>query len=263
MPQTEQDLRDLLADRSAAVPTVPGRLAEVRRRVRRRHRLELVVAVLAVGLVGLIGMSIMRLGSAGAPSLQPASPIPTTTPLPSTAFDRPTPLPYPAGQRVQPWTRTVDGLRITTSGPVTVFGTGVYPFTVEVVLTNIASTTWEGTVGVGLYGQKADGYFKGQFLYPADTSYPYPCCEASGRWFTQNTSDGFWIQGIADPTRRVIRPGQAVTILIGINKPAFGYPQEAIRGWVPVLNPRDPDAPSPAADARYPRPTDYPTVGWD
>ncbi len=259
MSPTEQDLRDLLADRSAVAPTSPDRLTAVQRRVRRRSRRQL--AMVTVGLVAVAGLSIVRHGSVAGPSQQPASPPATSTPLPSGAT-RLGPFRYPYEERDQIHTATVDGLHITTDGPHRIAGTGSYPFTVNVTLTNTTTTAWRGTVGVGLYGSTADSYFgRDPFLYAADY-YHLGCCESATNWFAFNMTPAFRIQGIADPSQHVIRPGQTVTIQIAMVKPAYGIPHVAVRGWVPVLDPLDPSAPNSSAPSRYPNPTIYPTVDW-
>ena len=262
MSPMEQDLRDLLADRSAAAPAAPDRLAQVQRRVRRRRRRELAMAVVTVGVTAVAGLSIALHGSVAGPSQQPASPPPTSTPLPSGATSS-GPVPYPYGQRDQTHTATVDGLHITTDGPHRIAGTGRYPFTVIVTLTNTTSKSWRGTVGVGLYGPATDNYFgTGDFLYAA-AYYHLGCCASSTDWFAINMPTAFRIQGIADPTQHVIRPGQTLTIQIAMVKPAYGIPHAPVRGWIPVLSPLDPGTSNPSAQARYPDPTGYPTVGWD
>ena len=263
MLPTEQDLRDLLAERSAAAPDAPDRLTQVHRRVRSRSRRELAIAVLTVGVIVVAGGSIMRHATVSGSSQQPVAPPSTTTPLPSSASNGGLPpLPYPYAERGQTHTAIVDGLRITTDGPHQVAGTGRYPFTVLVTLTNTSRSTWHGSVGVGLYGSTGDNYFgQGQFLYAAD-SYTYGCCSSSKYWFTRTMTTAFSIQGIADPTQRVISPGQTITFQIAIVKPAYGIPHAAIRGWIPVLDPMDLSASSPSAKSRYPNPNGYPTVDW-
>jgi hypothetical protein len=87
MSSTEQDLRDLLADRSASVPAEPERLAQVQRRVHRRRRRELAMALTAVVLtVAGVAFALDR------PTAEPTQPQPT--PSPSARLTEPIPFDY-------------------------------------------------------------------------------------------------------------------------------------------------------------------------
>jgi hypothetical protein len=76
MSSTEQDLRDLLADRSAATPSAPDRLAQVRRRVRRRHVWVAVAAATAILVIAAAGITL----GVKPPKATPATPQPKPSP---------------------------------------------------------------------------------------------------------------------------------------------------------------------------------------
>jgi hypothetical protein len=88
MSSTEQDLRDLLADRSASAPAAPERLAQVQRRVHGRRRRELAMALAAVVLIVVAGVAF----AVNRPTAQPTQPQPT--PSQSARLTEPIPFDY-------------------------------------------------------------------------------------------------------------------------------------------------------------------------
>jgi hypothetical protein len=203
----------------------------------------------------------------GGVAWQPVLAPPRPTPVVDQPFtSRPV---YPADQRALTRTTTLDGLRITTSGPLQVLGGGgplgpgggdgtCLAFTVQVRLTNTTATTWAGTVGVGLYGARTDPTFGTEMLYALHAG----CGEARPYWFEHGASPGHWIQGIIDPNRHRLRPGRSITLVIGMVKAGLTVPQVWVRGWIPVIDPIDPRTPVTNTQAAYPDPTGYPTVDW-
>jgi hypothetical protein len=75
MSLTEQDLRHLLADRSAAAPSAPDRLAQVQRRVRRRHVWVAMASAAAALVVAGIAFAVNRPTQVGSTNTPP----PTST----------------------------------------------------------------------------------------------------------------------------------------------------------------------------------------
>jgi hypothetical protein len=132
MTISEQDLRELLRERSDVVPSSPDRVDAVKQRVRRQRRFEAVAvgAGLMAALVAVAAVVIPRVGDVS-----------------------PTPVP-PATQTAAPGPQvtgsaTYDGIRMDTSGPATVHGST--PFTVTVTVTNTTTLEWRGAIDVGVH----------------------------------------------------------------------------------------------------------------
>jgi hypothetical protein len=270
----EQRLRDelrILAGDARVVDVWPAVQRGVRARYRRRVT-SVVATLVVVGALGVAGLPLVHRARISTPPPGPAAPAPspsstpTSTPTPTKHVDQPFGFTYPVNQRGLTWTTTLDGLRITTSGPADVVGGTPHgpggddgaclPFTVQLIVTNTTATTWAGTVGVGLAGARADPRFGREMLYGVHAG----CADPSQYWFEHGASPAHWIQGIADPTRHQIRPGRTIILVIYMAKGVGGSPQVPIQGWIPVLNPIDPRTSATNAQAHYPNPFNYPTV---
>ena len=105
MTISEQDLRELLRERSDVVPSSPDRADAVKQRVRRQRRLE--AAAVSAGLMA----AIVAVAAVAIPRVGDTSPTPVP---PATSTATPTPGPQVTG------TATYDGIRMDTSGPATV-----------------------------------------------------------------------------------------------------------------------------------------------
>jgi hypothetical protein len=138
MTISEQDLRELLRERSDAVPASPDRADAVKQRVRRQRRLE--AAAVSAGLMAVV----VAVAAVAIPRVVGTSPTPVP-PATSTATPAPTETPGPQVTG----SATYDGIRMDTSGPATVHGTT--PFTVTVTVTNTTSQRWRGSVDVGVH----------------------------------------------------------------------------------------------------------------
>ena len=134
MTISEQDLRELLRERSDVVPSSPDRADAVKQRVRRQRRLE--AAAVSAGLMA----AIVAVAAVAIPRVGDTSPTPVP---PATSTATPTPGPQVTG------TATYDGIRMDTSGPATVHGTT--PFIVSVTVTNTTSQEWRGSVDLGVH----------------------------------------------------------------------------------------------------------------
>jgi hypothetical protein len=259
MSLTEQDLRDLLVHRTAEPPTAPGRAAAVERRVRRRRRRDATVVVCSLLLLVGAAIPVVRHVTGAA---HPVAPLQSPSAPPSSAASEPTPLLTEPPLMMQTHVASAAGLRIATTGPQVVPGTGRFPFTVTVTLTNTTSVTWHGTVGVALTGAVVNyfGQPHGHFLFSTDSG-PASVLGAHSSpgqadlvWFSMGTT-AQRIEGLADPIPQVIGPGKTVTVFIGIVKPAYGFPDTDIRGWLPVLDPA-----TPGVQPHYPNPASYPLI---
>ena len=254
MSLTEQDLRDLLAERAAGAPAAPGRAAAVERRGRRARRRDALLALGAVVVVAAAALPIARHLTAD-PTQQPmVTPTPTPT-VTHTASPK-------TSRSLVPFTHSDDvaGIRINSTGPSVIPGAGSTPFTVVLTLTNASASTWHGTVGVGLSGALVN-YFGDpsgtQLLYPADAhSAIFSPSSTDLAWFSLGTP-ALRIEGLSDPAPRVIAPGQTVTVTIRMIKQAYGFPHTEIRGWLPVLN-----AGQPGVQPLYPAPGTYPVISF-
>jgi hypothetical protein len=132
MTISEQDLRELLRERSEVVPSSSDRVDAVKQRVRRQRRFE--AAAVGAGLVA----AVVAVAAVVIPRVGDVSP----TPVPP-ATQSATPGPQVTGSA------TYDGIRMDTSGPATVHGTT--PFTVTVTVTNTTTQEWRGAVDVGVH----------------------------------------------------------------------------------------------------------------
>ena len=130
MTISEQDLRELLRDRSDVVPASADHAAAVKQRVRRQRRVE-AVAVSAGLLAAIVAVTAVALPRVGDTSPAPVPPATETT-----------------GPQVT-GSATYDGIRMDTSGPATVHSTT--PFTVTVTVTNTTAQQWHGAVDVGVH----------------------------------------------------------------------------------------------------------------
>jgi len=210
MTISEQDLRELLRERSDVVPSSPDRVDAVKQRVRRQRRIE--AAAVGAGLMA----ALVAVAAVVAPRLGDASP----TPVPP-ATQSATPGPQVTGSA------TYDGIRMDTSGPATVHGTT--PFTVTVTVTNTTPQEWRGAVDVGVHRpgprpNAADNLFITSPAAPTD------------HVDIAQLPDGLTeLDGVRSGDL-VLAAGQTTTVTLGMQRATTTVAHPDIHGWVPWIN---------------------------
>lgn len=210
MPLTENELRDLLRERSAAAPTSPDRVGAVRTRVARQRRRELAVVSGALALV-------VAAGALWALPGQSATPVPPASPSPS----------VPGGEFTT--TAMIDGITASVTGPSVV--DGVAPFDLTLRVDNPESgSVWRGRVAAGLlYDQLVPGYFDGDVLTSTDGS----GVNLGATLPASVTTRAFG--GVQMPDTVVLAPGDTRVWTFSVARnPAVAVPS-GIRGWLAYL----------------------------
>ncbi len=226
MPLTENELRDLLRDRSAATPATPDRVDAVRTRVAKQRRRELAAVSGALALVVAAG-ALWAMPRQSATPVDPASPSPSASPsISSTA--------KPVGTTT---TKTqIGGLDFVITGPAEI--TGTEPFDVTMVVTNLVIGEWTGTIAVGLASDaEVPGMFEGGLIgaageavdgYPSNLGVTLP---DPGRQFS----------GVMPAASVTLGEIESKTWTVSVQRdpsvPAFGR----VTGWLPMAQ-RDGDA---------------------
>lgn len=227
MPLTENDLRALLRERSAAAPAGPDRVTAVRVRAAARRRRELALAAGALAVVVAAGAvwALPRSGTAPAP---PASPSPTGSAAP--------------GDTVVT-TGDVAGLTATLSGPRAV--TGTTPFTLELQVTNTGAQQWSGSIGAGAVVEASvPGLYEGGIINPTADVDP----AAYGGIGATLAAPNLQLQGVVLTDVVTLAPGGTRRWTFDVQRdPA--YPVDgAVLGWAPYAN-------SDASDSEETAPT--------
>ncbi|MFN8158731.1 MAG: hypothetical protein U0R68_15045 [Candidatus Nanopelagicales bacterium] len=216
MPVSEHDLRDLLRERSTAVPTTPDLAHRVQERVRRRRRLEagagigaLVIALVATGLVVV-------------PRRDAAPPASTT----------------PTHRVTQVLGST---LVVTTEGPTRIEGEA--PFDVHLEVTNTGSSTWNGMAGVGLVtGGEVPGFIgENALVVPAEKNsgrgpFDGPASTQGPAAVTDRSSAQQWY-GLTVPSQVRLEPGQSGSWTMRMKRDPSATVLDPVLGWSPWLDP--------------------------
>jgi hypothetical protein len=159
MPLTENELRDLLHQRSAAAPAAPDRVGAVRTRVAKQRRRELAAVSGALALVVVAG-ALWAVPRNSAKPVDPASPSPSASPSSTGSVSG-----------TVTTTADVGGLSTVVTGPQAVDGDA--PFDVTLKATNISSSRWKGTLAAGLASTaEAPGMFEGGLITSAEDAVP-------------------------------------------------------------------------------------------
>ncbi len=213
MPVSENELRDLLRERSASVPTTPELAHRVQDRVRRRRRLEAGAGIVSLVLV-LVAAGLVVIPRREAAS--PASQVPTHR-----------------------TTQVLGGtLVVTTEGPTEI--SGEQPFDVRLEIANTGSSTWSGRAAVGVVtggtvpgvvGENplvgpVDGLDQGA-EGPAATQGPAGIADPS------NASQWY---GLAVPSLS-LAPGQDRTWTFRMKRYAGATVMTPVLGWLPWVDP--------------------------
>jgi hypothetical protein len=210
MTISEQDLRELLRERSDVVPSSPDRVDAVKQRVRRQRRFEAaaVGAGLMAALVAVAAVVVPRVGDVSPTPVPPATQ--TATPGPKVTGSA-----------------TYDGIRMDTSGPATVHGST--PFTVTVTITNTTTQEWRGAVDVGVHRpgprpNEADSLFT-----------PLPVTP-EGHDDIIMMSDGLTeLDGVrSDPL--VLAAGATTLVTFTLERSPGTIAHPDIRGWIPWVH---------------------------
>jgi hypothetical protein len=220
MPLTEDDLRAVLRDRTASVPSTPDLTERVKERVRRRRRTELAAGALALVVV-LAGAALVVV------------PRPTATPPVGTT---PTPTPSPA-RTIVTGPQTVGGLEVTTEGPVAVTGTA--PFGLTITVHNTAATPWTGSVSIGLVHDAVfPGWFDGGVITStgdpnqvSDLGATLPDTHLVNGQQVTRSFDGLTVNG-----KQTVPAGGTRTWTFAAARNAQTAVPNGVVGWIPLLD---------------------------
>lgn len=210
MTISEQDLRELLRERSDVVPTSPDRVDAVKQRVRRQRRFE--AAAVGAGLVAAL--------VAVAAVVVPRGGVPTPTPVPP-ATQTATPGPQVTGSA------TYDGIRMDTSGPATVHGTT--PFTVTVTVTNTTTQEWRGAIDVGVHRP-------GPLPNAADSLFTESPATADGHDDIVMLADGLTELDGVRSDGLVLAAGSSTLVTLTLERSSGTIAHPDIVGWVPWVH---------------------------
>lgn len=215
MPLTENELRDLLHQRSAAAPASPDRVGAVRTRVAKQRRRELagVAAMMAV----VVGAGVFW-----------ALPRNTAAPVPP-ATSSPTPAP---SADVFTTASEIGGLTTAVTGPSAITGTA--PFEVTLKVTNDGNGTWKGTVAAGVVvDAEVPGLFEGGVItaagdisegYPADLGVALPDLATQ-------------FNGVMPTDSLTLQPGESRTFTMSVKRSEAVPVVGTVRGWLPSVQP--------------------------
>jgi hypothetical protein len=207
MTISEQDLRELLRERSDVVPSSPDRVDAVKQRVRRQRRFE--AAAVGAGLVA----ALVAVAAVVVPRVGDTSP----TPVPP-ATQTATPGPQVTGSA------TYDGIRMDTSGPATVHGTT--PFAVTVTVTNTTPQEWRGSVVVGVHRP-------GPRPNEADSLFTESPATADGHDTIVMLADGLTeLDGVRSDDL-VLAAGSSTVVTFALERSPGTTARPDIRGWIP------------------------------
>ena len=222
MPVSEHDLRDLLRDRSTAVPTPPDLAHRVQERVRRRRRLE------AGAGIGVLVIALVATGLVVVPRRDAAPPASTA----------------PTHRTTQVIGST---LVVTTEGPTRIDGEA--PFDVRLEVTNTGSSTWTGMAGVGLVtGGEVPGFIgENPLVVGADGDAhggpaQGPAATQGPAALTDRSSAQQWY-GLSVPSVR-LEPGQSGSWTMRMKRDPSATVLDPVLGWSPWLDPDGSDTPS-------------------
>jgi hypothetical protein len=211
MPLTENELRDLLHERSASAPSAPDRVGAVRSRVAKQRRRELagVAAVMAV---------VVGAGAFWALPRQTATPTPPATSSPT---------PSPSVSDGQPVITQGYGLLNTTvTGPSAIDGTG--PFEVTLQAANVTVEPWTGTIGIGVVVDAVvPGLYEGGLIGVTDSS------DASGYTNLGMTMQdpGKQFDGVLITDPVTLAPSESRTFTFTLARNPSARADSAVRGW--------------------------------
>jgi hypothetical protein len=210
MTISEQDLRELLRERSDVVPSSPDRVDAVKQRVRRRRRFE--AAAVGAGLMA----AVVAVAAVVIPRVGDVSPIPVP-PATQTAA----PGPQVTGSA------TYDGIRMDTSGPAAIRGTA--PFVVTVTVTNTTPQEWRGFVDVGVHRP-------GPLPNAADNLFMPSPATPDRVVDIAMLADGLTeLDGIRSE-ELVLAAGASTVLTLGMQRSASTVAHPDIRGWVPWIH---------------------------
>lgn len=233
MSLTEQDLRELLAERVIGVRPPVGQLDSVMNGVaatQRRRRVVVGVAMLAaVGAVAIIAPVLSGGAQRGAPG-------PATSPAPGTSAWVVAP-----ERDLMKRTATAYGLEITTDGPwgIPNYMGRKHGATVTLSVTNVSAQTWRGVLGVGMCSDRNDGPrgIFGSARVPMGVMTPIK--DSRPLMPFGSTATGGVLEGLSDSAVRTLDPGQTVVLTYQVYNRFVAGPGVTVRGWVPVLDPFD------------------------
>ncbi|MGD9954432.1 MAG: hypothetical protein AB7O74_05115 [Candidatus Nanopelagicales bacterium] len=225
MPLTENELRDLLHQRSAGAPATPDRVGAVRARVAKQRRRELAAVSGALALVV----------AAGALWVLPRT---TATPVPP-ATSSPTPAPT-----ADEFTTVseVGGLLTAVTGPFSISGTT--PFDLTLKVTNDGDSEWTGMVAAGVVSDaEVPGLYEGGLVAAVDPVDGYPgglgvALPDAVKQFT----------GIMPAASVTLAPGESRTWTMSAQRSATVPVTGTVLGWLPSVQ-RDGDTSSATVPA--------------
>jgi hypothetical protein len=209
MPLTENELRDLLHERSAGAPASPDRVGAVRARVAKQRRREL--AGVAAAMAVVVGAGVLW-----ALPRNTAAPIPPSTSSPTPSVTEGPPV----------TTKGYGLLNTTVTGPSAIDGTGTFDVTLEVA--NVTVEPWTGTLGIGVVVEPAVlGMFEGGLVTVADSS------DASGYtnlgMTMQDPAKQFDGVLLTDPV--TLAPSEQRTFTITVQRNPSARVDGEVRGW--------------------------------
>lgn len=217
MPLTENELRDLLHERSAGAPAALDRVGAVRSRVAKQRRREM------AGVAGALAV-VVAAGALWALPRQTATPVPPAT-------SSPTPSDTEVIGDAVVTISDVAGLETTLSGPLTVASTT--PFTLELEVTNPGAEAWTGSIGAGAVVEASvPGLYEGGIINPtADVD----ASEVSGFGATLD-SPNQQLQGVIVADTVTLAPGETRRWTFDVQRDS-AYPVDgAVLGWAPYAN---------------------------
>lgn len=214
MPLTENELRDLLHQRSAGAPMPPDRVGAVRARVAKQRRRELVGVAAVLALV------------VGAGALW-ALPRTTATPVPP-ATSSPTPAP---SADVVTTASEIGGLATSVTGPSTITGTA--PFDLVLKATNTGTQEWTGMVAAGVVvDAEVPGMYEGGLITPTDAVDGYP-----GGLGVTLPDPQKQFNGVMPEAAVTLAPGETKTWTMSVQRSASVPVTGTVLGWLPSVQP--------------------------
>lgn len=217
MPLTENELRDLLHERSAGAPASPDRVGAVRSRVAKQRRRELAAAAAVMAVV--VGAGVLW-----------ALPRQTATLVPP-ATTSPTPSDTAVTGGVVITTSDVAGLSTTLSGPRAVSSTT--PFMLDLEVTNPGAAAWTGSIGAGAVVEASvPGLYEGGIINPGAGVDPE---EYSGFGATLD-SPNQQLQGVILADTVTLAPGETRRWSFAVQRDAAYPVYGAVRGWAPYAH---------------------------
>lgn len=207
MPVSENTLRDLLHERSTAVPPTPDLADRVQVRVRRRRRLEA-----GTGIAALV-MVLLAAGLVFVPR-----------------HDATPPVSAPTHRSTQMMEST---LRVTTEGPTRIEGEVPVDATLEI--TNTGSTTWRGVAGVGLASPgEVPGYVGlNQLLASAGDVGDPMITQGPDAVADRSSAQEFAGQSVGTV---VLAPGEHRSWTVRVKRNASSSVLGPVYGWIPYVD---------------------------